>query len=146
MENADEKNGDNLYSTSKDDEEMNAAIQEAVRNYALFERALQLPDSTLTDFAVKLKFAYGNGNMEHMWVNDLHIIGGQLFGVLGNEPVHVEGIELGDTLRVVRDDISDWMYAKDGKLQGGYTIKVIYNNLDEKEKKEFQESFPFEIE
>jgi uncharacterized protein YegJ (DUF2314 family) len=38
------------------------------------------------------------------------------------------------------------MYAKDGKLQGGYTIKAIYKNLDEKEKKEFQESFPFEIE
>lgn len=146
IENTDEKNGDKLYSISNDNEEMNAAIREAIRNYPLFERAVQLPDSTLTDFALKMKFTYDGDNVEHMWVSDLHMIGGQLFGVLNSEPVHVESMKYGDTLRVVRNDISDWMYAKDGKLQGGYTIKVIYKNLNENEKKEFRESFPFEIE
>jgi uncharacterized protein YegJ (DUF2314 family) len=144
--NMDEKNEDNLYSTSGDDEEMNAAIQEAIRNYPLFEQAMQQPDSSLTDFAVKMKFAYGDDNAEHMWVSDLHLIGGQFFGVLNNDPVNIEKIKAGDTLRVIRDKISDWMYVKNGKLQGGYTLKVIYKNMNEKEKKEFRESLPFEIE
>jgi uncharacterized protein YegJ (DUF2314 family) len=144
--NMDEKNEDNLYSTSGDDEEMNAAIQEAIRNYPLFEQAMQQPDSSLTDFAVKMKFAYGDDNIEHMWVSDLHLISGQFFGVLNNDPVNIEKIKAGDTLRVIRDKISDWMYVKNGKLQGGYTLKVIYKNMNEKEKKEFRESLPFEIE
>lgn len=145
-EKSEEKNGDNRYETTNDDEEMNAAIQEAIRTYPLFEQAMQQPDTSLTDFAVKMKFAYSNDNNEHKWVSNLHMIGGQLFGVLDRDPLHVEGIKSGDTLRVVRDDITDWMYVKNGKMQGGYTMKAIYNNMDEKEKKEFRESLPFQIE
>lgn len=141
-----ENNGDKVDFVSADNEAMNAAIQEAVRNYPLFERAMQQPDSSLSEFSVKMKFTYDGGNKEHMWVSELHMIGGQLFGVLNSDPLHVKGLELGDTLRVTRDDISDWMYVKNGKLQGGYTIKALYNNMNEKEKMEFRQSFPFEIE
>jgi len=146
VERTEEKDGEKVSVVSPDNEEMNVAIQEAIRNYPLFERAMQQPDTSLTGFSVKMRFTYGDINGEHMWLSDLHMIGGQLFGVLKNEPLHVEGIKSGDTLRVNRNDISDWMYIKNGKLQGGYTIKAFYNNMDEKDKKEFRESLPYEIE
>ena len=142
----DEKKGDKVNRLTEDDEDMNAAIQEAIRTFPLFMQAMQQPDSSLTDFAVKMKFANGDVNREHRWVSDLHMIGGQLFGVLKNDPLHAKGIESGDTLRVVRDDISDWMYLKKGKLQGGYTMKAKYNSMDEEKKKKFREALPFEIE
>jgi uncharacterized protein YegJ (DUF2314 family) len=137
---------DKAYNVSEDNVEMNAAMREAARNYPLFERAMQLPDTSLSNFTVKMRFKYGDNNTEHMWISDLHLVGGQLFGLLNTEPLHVEGVKVGDTIRVIRDDISDWFYTKNGKLEGGYTIKVIYKYLNEKDKKEFRESWPFEIE
>lgn len=145
IEKTDEKTGDKPSGTTQDDEYMNAAIQEAIRTFPFFLQAMQQPDSSLTDFAVKMKFTNGGVNRDR-WVSDLHMIGGQLFGVLKNDPLHAEGIESGDTLRVIRDDISDWMYIKNGKLQGGYTMKAKYNNMDEENKKKFREALPFEIE
>lgn len=146
IEKTGKKNGDKLYRPSEDDEDMNAAIQEAIRTFPFFMRAMQQPDSSLTDFAVKMKFAKGDVNREHRWVSDLHMIGGQLFGVLKDDPLHADGMESGDTLRVIRDDISDWMYLKNGKLQGGYTMKAKYNKMDENNKRKFREALPFEIE
>lgn len=146
IEKTGKKNGDKQYATLKDDEYMTAAIQEAIRTFPFFLQAMQQPDSSLTDFAVKMKLANGDANSEHRWVSDLHMIGGQLFGVFKNDPLHAKVNESGDTLRVIRDDISDWMYIKNGKLQGGYTMKAKYNNMDEEGKQKFREALPFEIE
>jgi uncharacterized protein YegJ (DUF2314 family) len=147
VEKTEDKEGQKkAYAFSGDNEEMNAAIQEAIRYYPLFERAMQQPDTSLTDFCLKMKFNCGDGCSEHMWLSNLHMVGGQYFGVLTIEPRYAQGIKLGDTIRVIRNDITDWRYLKNGKLQGGYTIKVIYNSLKGKEKQEYQESYPFKIE
>lgn len=137
---------DGVYEFATDDAAMNAAVAEAIRTYRLFEWAIQQPDTTMTDFAVKIKFGYDEGSHEHMWVRDLFMSGGQRFGILNSHPVYVENVQYGDTVKVISDSISDWMYVKNGKLVGGYTIKVIYENLNEKEKKAFRERNNYEIE
>jgi uncharacterized protein YegJ (DUF2314 family) len=124
---------------------MNAAIAEAVKTYPGFVRLLSAPDSSVTHLSVKMFFAYDGGN-EHMWVNELHFKDGKLFGVLDSDPMYVDHLKTGDTLLVNKDSVSDWLYVKNGKMVGGYTVIVTYNSLDSAEKKEFKASVPFAIE
>jgi uncharacterized protein YegJ (DUF2314 family) len=47
---------------------------------------------------------------------------------------------------VRRDEIMDWMYVEDGKLVGGYTIRVQRDSLDMNERAEFDQSVGYRIE
>jgi uncharacterized protein YegJ (DUF2314 family) len=145
VQKVEEKDGEKVYTVDAAEEQMKEAMQEAIRTFPLFEQAMQSPDTTLTGFAVRMKFNQGSENM-HLWLKNLRGIGGQLFGVLDSQPTAAEGLKQGDTLRVVRNDITDWMYVKAGKLQGGYTLRVLYNSMDEEMKKQFRNSVPFVIE
>jgi uncharacterized protein YegJ (DUF2314 family) len=137
--------GDKVYSFSRENKDMNAAIAEAIKTYPEFERIVANPGASETDFSVKMHFEYDGGN-EHMWLNDLHFKNGRLYGILDSEPMYIENLQPGDTLPINKGSVSDWFYAKNGKLIGGYTIRVVYNNLGEEDKIEFEKSFPFEFE
>ena len=141
-----EKNGDAIYSVESEDEEMNKAIINAQKTYNDFLNAFKNPDSLMSDFAVKMKFDYGSSSGEHMWLGDLHFKSEKLFGILNNDPVEIKTVKLGDTLGIIQDKISDWMYLKNNKLVGGHTIKVLYNKMSPDEKKEREKQLGFEIE
>lgn len=132
---------DKVHLFARDNKDMNAAIEAAARTLPEFERLLADKDSSMTGFSVKMQF----GN-EHMWLNELHHKEGKLYGVLDSDPMYVEDLNYGDTLPIKRESISDWCYIKKGKMIGGYTIRVMYNNLGEDEQKEFKEKFPYEFE
>jgi uncharacterized protein YegJ (DUF2314 family) len=74
----DENAGDAVYSVTNEDEEMNKAIIDAQRTYNDFLIAFKDPDSLMDDFAVKMRFDYGDNNGEHMWLNDLYIKNGKV--------------------------------------------------------------------
>jgi len=142
----DENNGDAAYSVTNEDEEMNKAVLEAQKTYNDFLSALKKQDSLMENFSVKMRFDYGDNNGEHMWLDDLYFKNEKLFGVLSSDPIEVKTVKSGDTLEVVRNRISDWMYLRNNKLVGGYTIKVLYNKMSEKEKEEFKSQIDFELE
>ena len=142
----DENNGDAAYSVTNEDEEMNKAILEAQKTYNDFLTALKGPDSVMENFSVKMRFDYGDNNGEHMWLDDLYFKNEKLFGVLSSDPIEVKTVKSGDTLEVVQNRISDWMYLRNNKLIGGYTIKVLYNKMSKKEKEEFKSQIDFELE
>lgn len=137
--------GDKVYSFSPDDADMNAAIVKANKTYPEFLRLFSAGDSSLSRFSVKMFFEYGEGR-EHMWVTELYLENGKLFGLLDSDPMYIDSLERGDTLLVSENAVSDWLYVKNGKMVGGYTLKVTYNNLDSAEKKELKAVVPFEIE
>jgi uncharacterized protein YegJ (DUF2314 family) len=142
-----ENGGDEVYGVDHDDKTMNNAIAKAVASYDEFLKVLVKPDSNTTEFTVKMKFAYGNeGDAEHMWFNDLHFKQDKLFGVLDNDPLHVTTVKAGDTLEIKKEIVSDWMYVKDFKMVGGYTIKVLFDNMSKAEQKEFKDQIGFDIE
>jgi uncharacterized protein YegJ (DUF2314 family) len=142
-----ENGGDEVYSVDDDDKTMNNAIAKAVASYEEFLKVLVKPDSNATEFTVKMKFEYGNeGSGEHMWLNDLHFKQDKLFGVLDSDPLNVTTVKAGDTLEIKKEAVSDWMYVKDFKMVGGYTIKVLFNKMSETEQKEFKDQLGFDIE
>jgi uncharacterized protein YegJ (DUF2314 family) len=47
---------------------------------------------------------------------------------------------------VSKSEISDWFYIDNGKLVGGYTIRVLYSRMSPEEKKDFNEHAGMKIE
>lgn len=125
---------------------MNKAIREAKRTYASFLNTFEKPGDDKSDFAVKLKFACDTEGVEHMWLNYLHHRGEKMFGILENDPVDVSRVKAGDTLQVIKDSVTDWMFLENNKLIGGYTIRVLYKKMSKKEKEQFKKEISFEIE
>jgi len=140
-----ENGGDEIYNVEADDKAMNAAIAKAGATYPDFLKALKSPEPTAQGYAVKIKFEEGDA-VEHMWLGDLHFKDGKLLGILNSDPVSIKKVSPGDTLEVDKSSLSDWMYIKNNKLMGGYTVKVLYDKMSDAEKKEFVTESGFAIE
>jgi uncharacterized protein YegJ (DUF2314 family) len=141
-----ENGGDEVYSIENDDNEMNLAIEKAQRTFSQFITNLKKNDSSCSDFSVKMKFEYDENNGEHMWLSNLYFDKDSLFGVLNSDPVNVVSVKAGDTLQIISNNVSDWMYIKGRKMVGGYTVKALYNKMSDKEKEEFRQELGFKIE
>ena len=107
-----------------DDAEMAAAETAARASLDDFIKALQSPTENQSNFSVK--YAHTDGDeVEHMWIINVTYKDGIFTGELGNEPVNVHNIAMGDTLDVKRDEAEDWLYYDGEALKGGYTVKVL---------------------
>ena len=142
----DENNGDEVYNIVSDDEEMNKAIRQAKATFGQFLAAFDNQENDMRNFTVKLKFPLEENSAEHMWLSGLFHKDKKLYGVLDSDPVNVTTVKWGDTLEVKTEFLSDWMYVKNGKLVGGYTIRVLYDKMDAAEKRSFRNEIDFEIE
>ena len=139
-------NSERVTYVDGDDPKMNAAIREARKSYPYFFGRLTAGDTSEYYFGVKLRIPYGDGNGEHMWFNDLYFKGDTLMGILCNDPVNIATMKKGDTVMIDKSLLSDWEFAKDGKLIGSYTTRVLYNRMTPEEKKELIEQLGLTIE
>ena len=120
------------------DARMNGAIKKANETLSLFDAVLASKDTSITGIALKVRFDTSNGG-EHLWLTDVTKKNGHYNGVIGNSPTATTAVKLGDTVLVPDEDISDWMYVEEGKLRGGYTIRVLRDQMSDEEKKTFDE-------
>ncbi|MFN8443120.1 MAG: DUF2314 domain-containing protein [Caldilineaceae bacterium] len=81
-----------------------------------------------------------------MWLIDISYQDGKFTGKIGNEPVYRKDLKLGDEVTVPISSITDWMIIEDGKLIGGYTIRVLRNRMSETEREAFDKDLDFIIE
>lgn len=107
-----------------DDPRMVAAVEEARRRWPEFNSAFQKRKSEEEIFAVKARFAEGDEE-EFMWVAVENINGDSITGTLGNSPAIVKKVKEGDTVTVKLSDLNDWLYGKEDKMEGGFTMKVM---------------------
>ena len=128
-----------------DDPKMTAAIEEARRTAPTFTAALRTPKSRQSGFSVKMPFTDG-ANTEHMWVTPVTFDGKKFNGVVNNAPERLTNVKIGDQASANQSEISDWMFVDDGKLVGGYTLRVLRDSLPDDERAEFDGSLPFVIE
>ena len=135
-------NGD--YQVSNTDQAMHEATESARRTVRQFIRALKNPAAGQTDFEVKKPFVEG-GEVEHIWLSDVKLVGNRLEGTVDNTPRKVTGIKLGQRCSVNPNEISDWAYLDNGKLVGGYTIRAHYNALTPAEQAEFKRRADFQF-
>ncbi len=133
-----------IVRVSDEDAEMNKAVQMARSTAEKFIASLKAPSAKQTGFSVKKPFREG-GKVEHIWLSDVSVDNSNFKGLVGNDPIDVKNIKLGDPATVAKDEISDWMYIEDGKLVGGYTIRVLYSRMSPEEKKDFSANLGFII-
>ncbi len=134
-----------VHMVSIDDPEMNSAMEQARASVTTFITSLQNPGQNQTHFSVKAKVVDGD-QTEHIWLYDVSYDGNQFLGKIGNNPLNVKNVSLGDEIALLPSEISDWLIVEDQKLVGGYTLRVLRNRLSEDERKKFDENLTFTIE
>jgi uncharacterized protein YegJ (DUF2314 family) len=95
-------------------------------------------------FAVKVPVIDGT-LIEYFWVDLEGFANGQFTGHIGNEPLEVHSVRLGDRVVVDKERISDWMYVERGHLVGGYSLRALRDGMNEADRKAFDATLPFEI-
>jgi uncharacterized protein YegJ (DUF2314 family) len=134
-----------IYNTDSDDQEMNEAVRKSRATFTQFTTAFDNRSQGQSLFSIKMPFATDYG-AEHIWVSDLSKQDGKLYGKIDNLPTDVTSVKLGQTIEIEPSKISDWFYIDNGKLVGGYTIKVIRSRMSPKEKKHFDKQLGATIE
>jgi uncharacterized protein YegJ (DUF2314 family) len=124
---------------------MHQAVKEARKTVGKFIAALEHPAAGQQDFEVKKPFIQGN-QVEHIWLSDVRFVGNLFQGRIDNQPRKIVGLKIGETASVKPNEISDWLFVDNGKLVGGYTVRVHYNELSPQQKQDFDRRADFRIE
>ena len=135
-----------MYTVNDDDMQLEHAVRHARRTAGQFITALRNPPPNSRDFQVKKLFVAKDGTAEHIWLADVKFNGNRFVGVVDNHPNKISGLKIGDRESVNPDEITDWSYVENGKLVGGYTIRVLYAEMSNDEKQQFEKQADFHIE
>ena len=147
---------DAVYQATKDDPELLAAIDQARATFPEFlaeanadlRRAIPTLDDVLIKIYASAPEAPDAG--EHLWAR---YIGpdtrhpGRFRGLMLSSPQKVAGtVSKGDTVNLSIKSLSDWLYVKDGKAYGAFTVRVLRSRMSPAEVKEHDAAYPFSFE
>ena len=133
-----------VISVDSADAEMNTAISQARQTVDDFLRVLATPKPNQTDFSAKRPYPTKNGSGdEHIWISHLTYDGKLLHGRVGDDPVNIANLKIDDEVSFPPAELSDWMYLEDGKIVGGYTIRVLRKRMSAQEGAEFDSHLQF---
>jgi uncharacterized protein YegJ (DUF2314 family) len=127
------------------DAKINAAVETARASLPRFVAAVRAPKPTQSAFAVKVEFRDGD-RTEYMDVAPVTFDGTRFHGTLDNDPVAVRNVKRGDAVTVGPERVADWSYVEDGKLIGGYTLRVLREQMSPEQRRQFDQSRPFRFE
>lgn len=106
-----------------DDPRMLAAAAEAHRRWPEFLEAFGKRKDGQS-FSVKGPVSRGN-NTEFIWISVIAVDGEFIRGNLGNDPVDLGRLRIGDEVEILTADLNDWVFEKDGEMIGLFTVKVL---------------------
>ena len=131
----------NVVDVQSEDERMNWGMEKANLTLHYFEKCVENPSPIQQYFSIKIRLEDDNGQVEHLWLGDPSFDDdGNLFGVVGNEPIYVKTVKLDQRIGIDRNKVSDWMIIENGRLIGGYTIRAIREGLSGNDLKQFDKS------
>lgn len=113
-----------------DEAEMDAAIATARSRVDEFIKILG--ENAADSFSVKAPITDENGT-EHFWIVDVSYADGMFSGEIGNDPGVVRNVKLGQAWRIAKDEISDWMYTREDRIHGGFTIDPLLGSFPKDE-------------
>ena len=129
-----------IYFVSRDEDYMQRAFEQARESFKYFWRELYWERRRIApglDYAmVKICFldvVNGEEVGEHMWVNDVEFDGETIYGTLVNEPDSVQNVKVGDQISAKFTDMSDWLFAIDGRAYGGFSVQAMRSRMQKDE-------------
>ena len=120
------KRPNTLIEGGYDEQEMDAAIARARKEVDSF--ITELSNRNGTDFAVKARIV-DKDEIEHFWLTDIVYRNEKFEGVIGNEPGLVTNVKFGQKWSVKKSEISDWMFMREGKMYGNYTVRPLLKTM-----------------
>ena len=130
---------------SDSDNEMEAAFQQARDTLDSFIVKIGTPSPNRTLVAVKVRFVLPDGSSQDLWVDQISYQDGVFHGTMGDDLPTLR-LSMDDKITIKRKDIVDWMLVEDGKLIGGYTIRLAYERMSPEQKKQFLKTINYSIE
>ena len=130
---------------SSTDTELEAAIEQARSSLDTFIAKITTPHANRTFVAVKVRFTPPGESPQDIWVDEVTYIDGVLRGSVGDD-IPALRLEAGEKITVDEEDILDWMIVEDGKLIGGYTIRLAVQRMSPEERERFFETLDYTIE
>ena len=129
------KSPETLVEGGYDQQEMDDAIARARSEVDSF--LAEMSRGNGTDFAVKAPIQ-DQGETEHFWLTDIVYRNGKFEGVIGNEPGIVTNVKSGQKWTIKKSEISDWMFMRDGKMYGNYTMRPLLKTMPKEEAERFR--------
>ena len=147
----------NVYFSDNDDPAMQRAIKLARQTFRFFWRELSWEQRRIIpglDVAcVKVAFCDPPGStpadepaeVEQMWINDVDFDGKQVSGTLINSPNWLTSVSEGDHVQIKPGQLTDWMYAIQGKVYGALTVNVIRSQMGDAERSQHDDAWGLEF-
>jgi uncharacterized protein YegJ (DUF2314 family) len=130
--------------TTGADHELNTAIQQARDSLDKFIELISTPFADRTFVAVKVRFFPPDSLPQDIWVDNVTYTDGVFRGSMGDDIPSLK-LELGKKITVEEKDIIDWMIVQDGKLIGGYTIRLAVKRMSPTERERFLQTLDYSI-
>ena len=144
----DAKESEPVFYADGEDEAMLKAFEQARKSFRYFWRELYWERlriaPTLSFACVKVAFSQelnGSTEVEHMWLNDVYFDGERVCGVLVNNPNVLSNVKNGEQVSVPLEQISDWMFAIEGKTYGGFSVQAMRKAMSQSERAEHDEAW-----
>lgn len=136
-----------LNKQKQEQKDLDSIGKEAQQTFDDFKLALSMKDTTTTNFIVKQMYDIPNATQkEHIWIRDVYSDNDQLKGIVDNVPQYTKLVKHNDTVVIDPTKLSDWMYYKDDKMIGGFTIKYMRSKMTDAQKKEFDKQYKVKFE
>ena len=109
-----------------DEKEMEAAIARAQSEVDSFLAAWK--EKKGQDFSVKV-VVEDQGKSESFWLTEIKYDAGEFSGTIGNVPGIARNVKFGQKWTIKKEQISDWMFMREGKIHGNYTMRPLLKTL-----------------
>ena len=129
---------DKTVQVAENDVAMNKAMNRARASLTEFLILAEKPAPNTSSYALKVQIEDQYG-VEHFWVTPFTQTATGFKGVISNKPAVVRKVREGQSYEFTREEVSDWMFMKDGKIHGGHTIRALIPTLPPKEAAQYRE-------
>jgi len=127
------------------DVEMEAAFQQARDTLDSFIQKIGKSDPARTLVAVKVRFVLPDSSTQDLWVDGISYQAGSFHGTMGDDLPTLK-LSVDDKITIAKKDIVDWMIVENGKLIGGYTIRLAFQRMSPKQQERFLETVHYTVE
>ena len=128
---------DPVVLVAEDDAEMDQAIADARARLSEFWTLHENTPAGVSDLSLKVEISDASGT-EFFWAGDIQKRDGKIFGTINNDPNIVKSVKLGQEIEIPEDKIADWMYVKDEKMHGNFTMGPLLKTLPKEQADELR--------
>jgi len=133
--------GTTTVHVDQSDAEILRITENARSTVNIFFRHLNSPEASERNFFVKYAFEV-NGesdvSAEQVWISGVAFRNGRYYGTVASTPIYLTDISRGDRVNFCADSITDWMFTRDGRIVGGYSIRHLLEQIPEEERTDSQ--------